>query len=230
LRQKGEEVRLTDLSYEDWLEHAFGHEVRIQQAAWFFDQNCDLWDPEPAVALAYLTRLYEDPEPALRWFSDNQIAQGLTYLLDMSASGDKGWFSSTEVPIESRVRCVEAIASLFARLFVLRCTPHLSHLSETDAGSLNNVCYMWWDGFPCLALPGDPDKPMMHEAALCTMARILGFHSLACQESALHGLGHWQRDHDRHVCAIIDGFLADSLGIDPRLIGYANAARRGCVL
>ena len=52
----GETVRLTDLTYEDWLEHAFGHEVRIQQAAWFFDQNCDWWDPEPAVALAYLTR------------------------------------------------------------------------------------------------------------------------------------------------------------------------------
>ncbi len=24
-------MRLTDLSYEDWLEHAFGREVRIQQ-------------------------------------------------------------------------------------------------------------------------------------------------------------------------------------------------------
>jgi hypothetical protein len=79
------------------------------------------------------------------------------------------------VPIESRIRCVEAIPSLFAQLFVSRCTPHLSHLSETDAGSLNSVCYMWWDGFPRLALAGDPNRPMMQEAALCTMARILGF-------------------------------------------------------
>ena len=30
-------MRLTDLTYEDWLEHAFGREVRIQQTAWFFD-------------------------------------------------------------------------------------------------------------------------------------------------------------------------------------------------
>jgi len=28
-------MRLANLTYEDWLEHAFGHEVRIQQAAWF---------------------------------------------------------------------------------------------------------------------------------------------------------------------------------------------------
>ena len=135
-------MRLTDLDYDDWLEHAFGHEVRLQQAAWFFDRDCDWWDPEPAVALAYLTRLFEDPEPSFRWYSDSQIAQGLTYLVNTSASGDNGWFSSTDVPIESRVRCVEAIALFFAQLFLPRCTPHLSHLSEADAGPLNGVCYM----------------------------------------------------------------------------------------
>src|SRR5712664_388191 len=41
---------------------AFGREVRIQQAAWFFDHDCDWWDPEPAAAVAYLTRLFERPE------------------------------------------------------------------------------------------------------------------------------------------------------------------------
>jgi hypothetical protein len=62
------------------------------------------------------------------------------------------------------------------------------------------------------------------------MARILGLKSLACQESALHGLGHWQRGHDRQVSAIIDSFLAANPEIDTRLIGYANSARCGCVL
>jgi hypothetical protein len=38
-------VRLTDLGYEDWLEHAVGREVRIQRAAWFFDHDCDLVGP-----------------------------------------------------------------------------------------------------------------------------------------------------------------------------------------
>ena len=116
------------------------------------------------------------------------------------------------------------------QLFEPRCTPYLSHLSETDAGSLNSVCYMWWDAFPCLALPGDPNLPRMQEAALRTMTRILGFQSPACQESALHGLGHWQRGHARRVCAIIDGFLAANPQLDPRLISYAKSARCGCVL
>ena len=223
-------MRLIDLTYEDWLEHAFGREVRIQQAAWFFDHDCDWWDPEPAVALAYLTRLFEHPEPALRWYADGQIAQGLTYLVSTGASGDNGWFYSTDVPIKDRIRCVEAVASLFAQLFVPRCTPHLSHLSDNEAGSLNGVCYMWWDGFPCLTLPGDPNLPAMQETALRTMARILGFELLACQESALHGLGHWQRTHDRQVNAIIDGFLDANPDVDARLIRYANTARVGCVL
>ena len=223
-------MRLTDLSYERWLEHAFGREVRIQQAAWFFDHDCDWWDPEPPVAVAYLTRLFEQPEPALRRYSDGQIAQGLTYLVSTSACGDNGWLYSTDVPIVDRVLCVEAVAPLFEQLFVARCTPHLSHLGETEAGSLNCVCYRWWDGFPCLALASDPNLPKMQETALRTMARVLGFKSIACQESALHGLGHWQRDHERQVNAIIDGFLEANPDIDSRLISYAHSASCGCVL
>ena len=77
---------------------------------------------------------------------------------------------------------------------------------------------MWCDGFPCQALADDPSLPTMQETALPTMARILDFKSLACQESALHGLGHWQGTDDRRVSAIIDGFLEANPGFDARLI------------
>jgi len=60
--------------------------------------------------------LFEHPEPALRWFSDGQITQGLTYLVSTSASGDNGWLCSTEVPTEDRVRCAEAVASCLQNL------------------------------------------------------------------------------------------------------------------
>ena len=149
-------MRLTNLSFEEWIEHAFSREVRIQQAAWYFDPNHDLWDPKPVEAVAYLTRLFEDPERTLCWFSDDQIAQGLTYIVGTSGSGDNGWLSAIEVPVEARVRCVEAIGKLFDRLFAPRCTPHLSHLSEVAAGTLNCVCYMWWDEFPCIAATNIP--------------------------------------------------------------------------
>jgi hypothetical protein len=74
-------------------------------------------------------------------------------LVSTSASGDNGWLYSTDVPIENRVRCVEAVASLFSQLFVPRCTPYLSHLSEPEVGPLK---------------AGDPNLPRMQETALRT--------------------------------------------------------------
>ena len=170
------------------------------------------------------------PSGPLYWFSDDQIAQGLTYLVGTSASGDNGWLSAMEVRVETRVRCVEAIGKLFDRLFAPRCTQHLSHLSEVAAGTLNCVCYMWWDEFPCIALPCDPNLRRLSGTALTTMEHILGLGSLACQESALHGLGHWQRQHASEVARIIDAFVSSQTELDPRLLAYANAARCGCVL
>ena len=221
-------MRLSNLSFEDWLEHAFSHEVRDQRAAWYFDEDCDFWDPKPGQAVDYLTRLFEYPEDALHYFSDAQIAQGLTYLVSTSASGDSGWLYSRDVLADHRVRCVNSVASFFKKIFVPRCTAHLSHLSEADAGTLNCVCYMLWDEFPSIALAGDPDLPQLHNAALGTMETILGLDSLACQESALHGLGHWQSQYPTEVAAIIDRFLARQP--NDRIVNYANAARCGCVL
>ncbi|WP_439374512.1 hypothetical protein [Bradyrhizobium sp. DASA03120] len=223
-------MRLQELTFEEWLEHAFGHEVRFQQAPWYFDPDHDWWDPRPAQAIAYFTRLFEDPAPALKGFADRQIAQGLTYLVNTMASGDSRWFCSTEVPVRERLRSVEAIVPFFERLFKPRCTPHLSHLSEVDAGTLNGVCYMWWDAFPSLAFAGDPNLPTIHDCALSTMERTLHLDSLACQESALHGLGHWQSGHQERVAKIIDEFCAPDAKIDARLLAYAKSARCGCVL
>ncbi|WP_225138989.1 MULTISPECIES: hypothetical protein [unclassified Bradyrhizobium] len=223
-------MRLQNLSFDDWLEHAFGREVRFQQAPWYFDPEHDWWDPPAADAVSYLTRLFEDPEPALQGFADSQIAQGLTYLVNTSAGGDSRWLCSTDVPVEDRVRCVTSVAALFTKLFEPRCDPSLSHLSEAASNALNGVCYMWWDAFPSLALPGDPDLPTLHDCALQTMDRILQLKSIACQESALHGLGHWRRDYRDKVSQIIDCFCEAHAGIDPRLSAYAQSARCGCVL
>jgi hypothetical protein len=58
---------------------------------------------------------------------------------------------------------------------------------------------------------------------------ILHLDSLACQESALHGLGHWQPEHEEKVAAIIDDFCEAYRETDPRLLVYAKSARCGCV-
>jgi hypothetical protein len=57
------------------------------------------------------------------------------------------------------------------------------------------------------------------------MASSLALSSAACQESALHGLGHWRRYDPQDVERIVDAYLAAGAPADPRLIGYAKAAR-----
>jgi hypothetical protein len=58
-----------------------------------------------------------------------------------------------------------------------------------------------WEAFPTLALPDDPIAPAVD---LDAMRRTLVVHSIACQEAALHGLGHMQRRHPARVGEIID--------------------------
>jgi hypothetical protein len=223
-------MQLTGLSYDDWLEHAFGREVRTYGNPWFFDPDSDWWTPSSAEYVANVTRLFENPAPLLEKFADSQIAQGLTYLVDVSATGDDGHLADSAVPLGDRIRLVRATVVLFRRLFALRCAPCLSHLDEPGAGPLNGRCYMWWDTFPSLGLAGDAGLSAMQAAALSAMVDILAIDSVACQESALHGLGHWNTVAPERVAGIIDAFLLQNPGTRPELVTYAKAARSGCVL
>jgi hypothetical protein len=134
------------------------------------------------------------------------------------------------VSVSDRLRAISAIYSLFDQLFQPRCAPILLHVDEEGAKPLNSNCYMWWDSFPSVASPDDPHRLILHDAVLAVMEKILTLDSIACQESALHGLGHWQRDHPRLVESIVDRFLQSNTAPDYRLVAYAQAARRGCVL
>ena len=217
-------------SFEEWIEHVFSHEVRLHGNAWFFDIDAPWIDPPHGDAVAYVTQLFRDPEGPLAAFSDAEIAQGLTYLISTSASGDRGWFYDRKIPAPARIDFLMSNASLFTKLFARRCEPKLGHLSEEGDQPLNQRCYMWWDDFPCVALDDDPDRDAISRATLEVMRTILALDSVACQESALHGLGHAARSSPREVERIIDSYLANAATRRPELVAYARAARGGCVL
>jgi len=151
-----------DIGFEDWLEHAFGREVRFQRPPWFFDSDADWWNPKAGTAIDFLTRLFQSPAVLTAQFSDDQIAQGLTYLLNTGAVGDNGWFYSSEVAPAARKACISATFNLFSEIFQPRCAPVLGHLSKVQTAPLNTVAYMFWEGFPCVALPGDAHRPALH--------------------------------------------------------------------
>lgn len=218
-----------DLSYEDWIEYVFGRAVPFYEQAWHIDPDADWWNPEPAQAIAYLTRLFETPEPLAEQFTDSQIGQGLYYLVDNGAGAYCRSLTEATVPIEARLACIESISTLFARLFQPRCEPVLSHLDEPDANALNRICYMWWDIMPIGASAAPPRADPIHDACLAEMRETLRLPNPACQESALHGLGHWARAYPAFTEAAIDAYLAANPKLRPELARYALSARAGCV-
>jgi hypothetical protein len=219
---------LTNLSFEEWIDYAFDRPVRAGENAWY-RQDYDWWEPEPRQAVEYLTRLFERSGDLLEHFTTGEIGQGLWYLIDNSCGGHCRFLIDGSVPIEERVRCIEAIQNLYARLFQLRCAPILSHLDESGGDKLNGVCYMCWDIIPLAAFskPRQPDP--IHEASLGVMRATLRLPNPACQESALHGLGHWAHAYPEFTAAAIDAYLAANRTLRPELIRYAQAARSGCI-
>ena len=126
------------------------------------------------------------------------------------------------LPLAARLRALRSFVPLFGQLMAIRCSAHLCHLDEA-ASPLNDVCYMWWD-LLWHQLPEDIDAEV-----LVTLRRLLAIRHPACQESALHGLGHCARRCPQ-AADIVDEFLSGADGLRPELISYAQRARIGKVL
>jgi hypothetical protein len=88
---------------------------------------------------------------------------------------------------------------------------------------------MWWDILPIGGQPDVASRREIDEACLQVMEQGLNLESIACQESSLHGLGHWQHRYPQRVDQVIDPFLAAHPNLRPELLAYARSARRGCV-
>lgn len=220
----------TDLSYDEWIDYVFDHAVPFSGEAWYRDHEADWWSPRPEQAVAYLTRLFDSPDQLLDRFADSQIGQGLYYLVDNSISNHCLPLAGGEVPVDQRVKCIYAMLSLFIRIFEPRCPPILSHRDEPGGNELNRICYMWWDVMPLAAATSKSRSPdPIHDACLAVMRSTLALPNPACQESALHGLGHWGRAYPEFTAATIDAYVAANSKLRPELLGYANSARTGCV-
>ena len=85
---------------------------------------------------------------------------------------------------------------------------------------------MWWDilSFATGRLSLRCDGELIQ-----AMSRQLDIPAASCQESGLHGLGHWQPRAPDLVERIVDRYLARS-HILPELGAYALEARDGSVL
>lgn len=158
-----------------------------------------------------LAEVFENSATLLTPYSDETLNRAFWDLRSV-------WCALGEESIASslRHRVVNSFEILFRELFARRCSPVLGHRNETGS-PLNSACYMWWDW--------DCWYPTPSSALLEVMRSTLAIDHVACQESALHGLGHWyQRQQSAAVASIIDEFLEREAHLRVELREYAQLA------
>jgi len=207
---------LTDLPFEEWVRYLFDHPVT--EPAWH-------WDDAVGQVVAHAARLFREAGEHLAPYTDAQVNQGLSFLIEEGGSPLYA-LGETTVPLAERLHCIFSIAKLFETCFVPRCAPQLGG----KGGALNPVCYMWWDVFPLYGQPENPLRREIDNACLWVMETTLSLPSLACQQSALHGLGHWRWYYPDRCQTLISEFLAGQVRLHPELREYALCALEGRVL
>jgi hypothetical protein len=220
---------LTDLSFDEWVRHYFDHPVT--DPAWHWADAADAANAAdraelaPRQVVAHAARLFREAEEQLAQYSEAQANQGLSLLIQ---EGDSPLYTlgETTVPLAERLHCIYSIATLFEKYLAPRCAPRLGG----TGGDLNPVCYMWWDLFPLYGQPENPLRREIDNACLWVMEASLALPSLACQQSALHGLGHWRMYYPDRCQTLISEFLAGHLRLHTELREYALCALEGRVL
>jgi hypothetical protein len=207
------------LELKEWADRIFGGPVvpdfqRLPELGQF----CG---PDLATLLR-LAEIFEDAGALLGPYSDESLDQAFW---DLSSEVFFGLIDES-IGRAVRDRLVRSFETLFRKVFAVRCRPVLGHRQE-GGSPLNSACYMWWD-HDCWRFA--PDPRTMDSVFLASMRSILAIDHVACQESALHGLGHWHKHHPAAVEEIIDEFLGRSPRLREELREYANSARAGRVL
>ena len=223
--------RLTDASFEEWIEFVFAR--LVTEPAWYWEDDADEWQGTPERTAELLAETFERSGEVLEPFDDAQVNQGL-WMLAGESHGFARCVSDAAVPWLKRAAVLEGIFTLYRDCLAVRCTNHLSHLdvpAENPAASpLNAVGYMWGDIFPVAAEPGAPACRERDQLILSVLERTLDLPHDACREAALHGLGHWERAYPERVHDAIDRFIWGNRKIPAALRNYAYAARHGDVL
>jgi len=214
------------MSFDAWVRRIFDHPVRYP-----LGDPIEAVEPEPPAAesVRYLTRLFTEPIAILTPYSNAQIAQGIWQFSHTYTTSYLQNLLDARVDWNDRRECIRSIATFFEQIFSRRCSGEMFHLGRGAASPLNAPCFLWWDMFPTWGEPEDESRAAVDAELLEVITRGLSLDSLACQESALHGLGHWQDSYPAYVQRAIDEFLARSTDIPAELREYADDAREGYV-
>lgn len=226
------------VSFDEWLKWAFDHPVAAKdEKEWYWDvpdvDEGGRWlDRPPVQALTFVTKLFENPLAYLSGYSDAQIGQGIWFIVFRSCSKHFEGLVDPSVDLGMRTRCIRSLKNVSRDLFASRCSDD-GRWNDTDP--LDQICYMLWDLVVSDAetfewrLDGTHQTardPEIDKEFLDTLACILAMPSIACQQSALHGLGHLVR-YTKLGADVVQQYLDDHPDLRDDLRKYALKALVG---
>jgi hypothetical protein len=180
-----EELRadLRGVSYDEWLAFVFDHPVPpVGEKEWYFQADLEI-EADAGRQVAFLARLFLEPNVVAGRYTPGQIEQGLWFLFGW---GGREWFRDAlwdpSVPWKARRGCIDALPELYARLF--RGCP------------LDTIPFMLPDlladeyGFGFRHPDTDKEDRRVQRALFAAFRRMLDSRHPGTQEAALHGLHH----------------------------------------
>lgn len=222
-------LKLVDDEVQAWLKYLFEHPEGKQVAYEVRDAlDPGLGSTREAELIAWV---FENSEAALEPYSNRQLGSSFWYSLTPTGAGHFELLNDTEVSSQAKERVLRSFVLLFRSTMTTRCQGQLECAGESEAGSLDRSCYMWWDLIEFMPdSEADADRRRLESVALKVMESILDIPHDTCRESALHGLGHWQGSYPKRVADCIDDFVRREPDLRPELMDYAAHARRGEIL
>lgn len=172
--------------------------------------------------LNFITEVFINIDAIAKEYPIDSIAKGL-YEIAEGSSGCMAPILDTEIDLHERLACVMAMENVFTKIFAKKCDNIATSQSKT-ASRINMTCYMWWDIFTTMGDVENVNQREIDQALLNLMQRTLMIDSIPCQESALHGLSHWNLDYPEQIADIINSAIDR---INPLLLDYAEDAKEG---
>jgi hypothetical protein len=182
-------------TFDQWVKSIFDRPT--VEEAWHasYHDNGRWLEQSPAVGLEFVAKLFENPLDYLSGYSDAQINQGIHIIVCTASSDHFCCLVEGDVDLSLRRRCIRSLEDLSREVLAPRCSNNVWIYTKPT----NEICDLLWDIVvretetaernPDLTYRGVRD-PEIDEEILDTLARILAMPSIACQQSALHGLGH----------------------------------------
>lgn len=216
--------------FDKWIDFVFNHPVT--DPSWFIKMDYKELDEleeryDNHITLKYFTDLMLDPIEVLDKFSNEQVDEGFWFLFYSfgNRTYDQDYNPQPLLPHQERKECIEAMIHLFRSLYAKRCSEIFIDFDEDVDNRLNWSCHMWWDLLRdeniLLGEMGE-DKDIGY-VCIDVIDKILEIEHVACQASAIHGLGHFMEFYPDKVKPILDDYLSKPISQDDLRI-YAEAA------